>query len=117
MSANYYKTLGRFNICGAEKDWQVVLSTDAGTVSAMWDEDDEPDIDDCPPSEVLDVIEARLTRPHFWSSDKDRKLAVIAKMRESIESADREWLTVRVTRAREALRHWEARLQRVAEAA
>lgn len=110
MSASYYKTLGRFNLCGMEKEWQVVLRTDAGTVSALWDEDEEPDVADCTPSDVLDLIDSRINRP-CWSSSKASKNATIAKMRESIDAADREWLTARVEVARKDLARWESRLE------
>lgn len=111
MSANYYKTLGRFNLCGTEKEWQVVLRTDAGSISALWAEDDEPDVADCMPSDVLELIDARINRPGFWSSSKGGKNATVAKMRESIDAADREWLTARVEAARKSLARWESQLE------
>jgi len=91
MRVYYTKQLGRYNWAGTEKNWNVSLSTDFGTVSEMWDADDEPEIDDLLPSEVLDIIEARCR--YWWiSTERDEKLERIAAIRAHKNEIDMAWL-------------------------
>lgn len=98
----YYKKLGRYNWAGTEKDWCVQLSTPYGNVSEMWPEDDEPDLDDALPSEVLQMIEDRLD--HYWiSTGRDTRKAVIAAIREHESEIDAAWLDAQIERTERVL--------------
>lgn len=104
MSAHvsFYKHLGRYNWAGNEKDWCVQLNTPYGNVSEMWPEDDEPDLDDLLPSEVLQMIEDRLD--HYWiSTGREAKKAVIAAIRVHEIEVDAAWLDAEIERTERAL--------------
>lgn len=90
VQARYYKTLGRFNLIGAEKNWQLVLVTSAGNASALFDEDNEPEIQNLVPGDVLDMIEERTRQG--WSSNQAKRLQGIAEIREQIDALDIAWL-------------------------
>lgn len=104
-TAFYRKTLGRFNLAGSEKDWQVVLQTSEGTVSAMWPEDDEPEVDDMLPTEVAELIEARLKR-YMFMSDREQRLTVIAAIRERGTELDKVYVKRRVDSAQKEMNRW-----------
>lgn len=91
VQARYYKTLDRFNFCGNEKSWQVVLITSAGNISALWNAEDEPEIHNLVPTDVLDLIDARIQQ--CWSSNKAEQLQRVAVIREQIDAMDIAWLT------------------------
>ena len=97
IHARYFKSLSRFNLIGQEKNWQVQLLTSSGNVSALFDEEEEPDLENLLPSDVLDLIEARTNA--VWSSNKADRLAKIAELRQQIEKLDVAWLAVELERA------------------
>jgi hypothetical protein len=87
----YYKELGRYDFASNKKDWRVKLVTPFGNFSQTWSEDDEPEIDDLLPSEVLDLLEKRLKS--WWiSTGREADLARIAAIREHRREIDIAWL-------------------------
>jgi len=87
---NISKNLGRYDLASYRKDWNLVLSTSYGNVSAMFDEDNEPDIEGLMPSEVLDIIQER--NDSYWfstSQTKDREKA--DALRKRINELDLIW--------------------------
>lgn len=86
------KTLGRYNFANtAEKQWCVTMyMPDGKQLSEKWDEDDEPDIDGVPPSQVLDMIEERL-KSYWICTRREETLARIAAYREQADQLDDAW--------------------------
>lgn len=86
------KTLGRYNFANtAEKQWCVQMRMPDGKgLSETWPEDEEPDIDGVPPSQVLDMIEERL-KSYWISTRREETLARIAAYREQAEQLDDAW--------------------------
>ncbi|MEN5063595.1 hypothetical protein [Achromobacter aegrifaciens] len=86
------KTLGRYNFANtAEKQWCVqMIMPDGKGLSETWPEDEEPDIDGVPPSQVLDLIEERL-KSYWISTRREETLARIAAYREQSEQLDDAW--------------------------
>lgn len=91
LSAYSYKHKGRFNIMSNEQQWQVVLRASTGTiVSEIFDDGAEPDIDGLPPSEVLELISAKLES--YWiSTDREKTREKINWFRENAEAIDAGW--------------------------
>lgn len=84
------KNLGRYDLASYDKDWNLSLRTSYGNISAMFDEEDEPEIEGAMPSEVLDMIEERIES--YWistSREKDRKK--IKEIREHLNELDLIW--------------------------
>lgn len=70
----HYTQTGRFYLGREERQQQVVLITPAGTVSTLWDEGEAPYSDDMLPSEVSQILRARIKS--YWictSRDEDYK--------------------------------------------
>ncbi|CAB3905672.1 hypothetical protein LMG2828_04735 [Achromobacter piechaudii] len=86
------KTLGRYNFANtAEKQWCVQMHMpDKTMLSEKWDEDDEPDIEGVPPSQVLDMIEERL-KSYWICTRREETLARIAAYREQADQLDDAW--------------------------
>jgi hypothetical protein len=86
------KTLGRYNFANtAEKQWCVqMIMPDGKGLSETWPEEEEPDIDGVPPSQVLDLIEERL-KSYWISTRREETLARIAAYREKSEELDDAW--------------------------
>lgn len=62
----------------------------APELSESWPEDDAPAWEDRPPSEIVDLIAARLES--YWiSTGREKKREVIAWCRQNIVRLDREW--------------------------
>lgn len=91
------KTLGRYNFANtAEKQWCVQMRMPDGKgLSETWPEDEEPDIDGVPPSQVLDLIEERL-KSYWISTGRDETLARIAVYREQSEQLDDAWARLHI---------------------
>lgn len=94
MSAvNIVKTLARFDLCSTTKEWQVKmgpLPNGLDWISAMWDEEDEPSVEDLAPSEVAELIAERRARL-WYDSQKDWLAACLSYIREHAEAIDHEW--------------------------
>lgn len=95
MTAYYSKALGHFNWAGNEKQWCVTLITSEGQIHETWDENEEPDISDMLPSEVLALIAER-SESYWIDTARDRKRDTRKKMLEGIAKADAEWLRGRI---------------------
>lgn len=95
MSVYIYKNLGRYNLAANTKEWQVYVRTDFGTVSELWDENDEPDIEGMLPSEVLDLIEERV-RSYWLNTARESKLQTITDIRVNMKAVDREYLVTQI---------------------
>lgn len=64
-------------------------------LSESWPEDDAPAWEDRPPSEIVDLIAARLES--YWiSTGREKKRQVIAWCRQNIARLDREWAKSRI---------------------
>lgn len=91
LSAYCYKAKGRYNLCSTEQEWQVVLRASNGTIiSELFPGDEEPDIDGVPPSDVVEMIAARL-EGYLFKSGRDAERAKIAWFRENAEQIDSGW--------------------------
>lgn len=85
------KTLGRYNLASNDKQWCVRMRMPDGKgISEVWPEDEEPDIEGLPPSQVLDLIEERL-KAYWFHSSREETLARIAVYREQSEQLDDAW--------------------------
>ncbi|QTO46366.1 hypothetical protein [Burkholderia latens] len=85
------KNLGRYNLASNDNDWCVqVMMPDGKTISARWPEDDEPDTDGRPPSEVIELIVARLNS--YWiCTNRTETLARIDAARPMFDQMDDAW--------------------------
>ncbi|KCB52854.1 hypothetical protein ACLQ9J_04285 [Bordetella hinzii] len=90
------KTLGRYNWASNDKLWCVQMRMPDGKgLSETWPEDEEPDIEGLPPSQVLDLIEERL-KAYLFHSGRDEMLARIAAYREQAEQLDDAWARLQI---------------------
>jgi hypothetical protein len=108
--AHYYKHKDRFYIGKKEQQWQVVLATSVGQISELWDEEDEPEVEDLLPSEVLDLIEVRV-KSYWINTDRDNQIKRIAKLREHIAELDIAWVESKLERLRSNVERWETTLR------
>ena len=92
MKVTIRKALGCYNLVRPrESSWSVSLSVEGvGGTSQGWPEDDEPDVDGLPPSEVVDLLEGREARL-LLNSSRERDRAFFASVRERAESIDAAW--------------------------
>lgn len=116
MSATFYKTFGRYNLCSTAKDYCVTLRSPYGTISQTWPADDEPDIGGCLPSDVLDLIEARL-KTYLYSSHREKDAATIAAIREHANELDVAYVQSRIAATRKTLERDERLLAGLMEEA
>ena len=116
MSATFYKNLGRYNFAGTEKSYCVALHTPYGNISQTWPEDDEPDISGCLPSDVLDLIEARL-KSFLYTSRFEKDKATIAAIREHANELNVLYVKNRIAAARKAIERDERLLAGLVEEA
>lgn len=95
MSDVYYsKNLGRYNLASNEKDWSVQVKLPDGApakwIGESWPEDEEPYIEDEPPSVVIEMIAERL-ESHWLSTSREEKRKTINWCRENYETLDAKW--------------------------
>lgn len=110
------KELGRYNWASNEKQWQLCVRLPDNTfVSETWDEDDEPDVDtDTPPSEVVELISARLER-YLMHTGRDKKRERIAYARTVAADMDRKWAQARIDSARKLIERMESLIADLSE--
>lgn len=84
------KSLGQYNLCSTERQWQLWVRTPYGNISALFDKDDEPDIQDALTDDLLDLIEARWKK-YLYRSGQDADDARLAAIRQNAAELDR-WL-------------------------
>jgi hypothetical protein len=98
------KNLGAYNWANTqEKQWSVqVLMPDGKMLSEMWPEDEEPDTDGLPPSEVIELIVTR-TKSYWVSTRRGETLARIEQFRPMFAQMDDAW-------AREQIKSLERRI-------
>jgi hypothetical protein len=90
------KNIGRYNFASNNKDWCVqVYMPDGKVLSETWPEDDEPDTDGVPPSEVVEMIAARL-RSYWISTRREETMARIEAARPMFEQMDDVWARSRI---------------------
>lgn len=97
--------LGRYNWASEEDVWCLTLSTPYGQVSETFPREDRPDVDPewTTPSEVLDLIEARLDS--YWISTRRAEAkARIAEIRRHAYEIDVAWLDQQIKQAEDKLR-------------
>lgn len=117
MNVYYGKTLGRYNFADpSEKQWQLYLYTSFGNFSETFPADEEPETEDCLPSEILDLIEARLKK-YLISTRREETLAKMAVVREHASEIDVAWLTKRIDEAEERVKYLKGRLEEITEPA
>ena len=97
--------LGQYNWAITEDSWCLTLETPYGTVSEIFPKDDKPEVDPerTTPSEVLDLIEARLDSYLFATRRAETK-ARIAKIRQYSDEIDAAWLDQQIKQAEDRLR-------------
>ena len=101
MNVFVSKSLGVYNLAGpGKKQWLVELRVNGlrdlpAVLSATWEEDDEPDIDGLAPSGIMDLLEQRF-ESYLVDTNRVKKRAVLALMRESAEEIDNAWADSRV---------------------
>jgi hypothetical protein len=88
------KNKGRYDLCSNEEQWHVSikLPNDAPqrSLSDTWNLDDEPDIEDMPPSEVVEIISERI-ESYLLSTSREENRAVVQWIRDNAERLDAEW--------------------------
>ena len=96
--------LGRYNWASTEDVWCLTLRTPYGQVSETFPRHDRPDVDPewTTPSEVLDLIEARLDS--YWISTRRAETkATIAEIRRHSNEIDAAWLDQQIKQAEDRL--------------
>lgn len=96
--------LGRYNWSSEEDVWCLTLSTPYGVVSETFPREDRPDVDPewTTPSEVLDLIEARLDS--YWiSTRRAERKATISEIRRHANEIDAAWLDHKIKWAEDKL--------------
>lgn len=85
------KNLGRYNWASNDKQWCVqVMMPDGKVLSETWPEDEEPDTDGLPPSEVIELIVTRLNS--YWICTKrEETLARVEAARPMFDQMDDVW--------------------------
>jgi hypothetical protein len=96
LSVSISKNLGRYNLCSNEKSWCLSLMIHGHpvckSISETFPEDDEPDIHDVPPSEVVEIIAARVES--YWiSTSREESRKKIEAIREHAAELDDAWAT------------------------
>jgi hypothetical protein len=97
ISAHHYIHVGRFNMLSNERQEQVVLFVGGKQVSVIWDEGESGYDSDMHPSEVLSLIDGRISA-YLFMSDREKRREQIAAMRETIKQADISWCIERAER-------------------
>ena len=101
MNVFISKSLGVYNLAGpGKKQWIVELRVKGlrdlpVALSATWEEDDEPDIDGLSPSEVMDLLAQRF-ESYIIDTNREKRRASLAWMRENAEEIDKAWAASRV---------------------
>ena len=101
MNVFISKSLGVYNLANpGQKQWSVelrVMGLPGSPVSlaATWEEDEEPDIDGLSPSEVMDLLAQRF-ESYIIDTNREKRRASIAWMRENAEEIDKAWAASRV---------------------
>jgi len=99
----FYKTSGSYDFAHpSEKQWAVFFQDGDVRLSERWPIDEEPDIDGCLPSDVLDLIEARV-KSYWINTRRDEDLLKIAKLRERKLQMDIEFLSERISKKEASL--------------
>jgi hypothetical protein len=87
------KYIGSYDLCHPkEKQYYVVICWPEGgkIIDESWPEEDEPEIRDLPPSEVIELIAERLES--YWiSTRREENREIIAWCREYAEYLDTLW--------------------------
>ena len=98
---NITKSKGRYNLCSTEEDWNVAIRFPDGApfagISEMWPLDNEPDIEDVPPSEVIELISERV-ESHLVSTSRAHNREIIAWARKQADKLDAAWAESEITR-------------------
>ena len=79
MTVFFHKTLGQYNLCSNEKQWSLCLGYKDLRISERFDEDEEPELDDLLPSDVLCEIKNKKSK-YWYSSSKEKDDEIIAKL-------------------------------------
>lgn len=107
LHAVFSKTLGSYNWANpSAKQWQLAICTTLGSLSVLFDEDAEPEIDDFLPTDILDLIERRI-KAYLLYTRRDEELQKIATMRAHGNELNKAWLQTRVDAARRELTKYE----------
>src|SRR5690606_26921850 len=97
--------LGRYNWASTEDVWCLTLRTPYGQVSETFPKDAKPDVDPewTTPSEVIDIIEARLDS-YWFSTRRAETKAKIAEIRQHSNEIDAAWLDQQIKQVEDRLR-------------
>lgn len=114
-NAHYYINVGHYNICGTNKSASLQLITSGGNFSALFEVDEAPDVDGLLPSEVLDLIEARIDS--YWiSTGREDTKKRIKEWRKEQRDFDAAWLEKRIEATEKTLVSLKRELQNVRDA-
>lgn len=94
------KRKGRYDFCSNNEEWCIQIlglpdNAPAKSISEHWPIDDEPDIDDAPPSEVVELISERL-ESYWLNTAREEKRKVIEWAREHAEEIDSQWAKIQI---------------------
>jgi hypothetical protein len=90
------KQFGSFNWANpSEKTWLLSIRVDAGTVSAHFPENDEPDIDGVSPIDVLCMIEER-NKNYLCRGAAEKEAPVIQFIKDNQFAVEKEWAETKI---------------------
>lgn len=98
-----FKDLGRYYLGENEKQWHVKMKLPNGQwLSELWPEDEEPEIEGLPPSDVVERISEQLEK-YLFKSNREETRKLIEWCRENAEELDRLWAETEIKRIRNEL--------------
>jgi hypothetical protein len=90
------KNLGRYNFASNAKDWCVqVMMPDGKVMSETWPEDQEPETEGVPPSEVIEMMVVRL-KSYWLSTRREETLARVEEFRPQFPAMDAAWARAQI---------------------
>jgi hypothetical protein len=112
MATRIVKYLGNFNWCDrTDKDWQVsIILPNGEIISMLWAEENEPDIDGMPPSEVVELMKKRSDELWIYTGrdELNRKAAWVA---EHAAEIDRDWALSQIDGLTKRIEHMSAEIE------
>jgi hypothetical protein len=118
MTVSYSKNLGRYNLCSADKSWSLHLNlpkdAPARGLSQLFDEDQEPQIEGCVPSEIVEMISERL-ESYLFSTDRPEKRKVIEWCRANADRLNSEWAKSEIERCKAKIERLQREMSGLAD--
>ena len=100
---NITKNLGCYDFCNPhKKSWLVSVTglpegAPSRGITQTWAEDDEPDIEDLLPSELIEIISDKV-ESYLFSTSREKDREVIRWARDNADRLNKEWIAQLIER-------------------